>query len=68
MNKILMYDQYDETYREVIDVKELKKYIRDLITRVKNEPVEGIITEENLKIGVICVLDKILNDLEEEND
>lgn len=68
MNKILMYDQYDETYREVIDVKELKKYIENLIIKVKNEPVEGIITEEHLKASIINILNKTIEKLEVEDD
>lgn len=68
MNKMLIYDKYDETYREVIDVKELKKYIEDLIIKVRNEPVEGIITEEHLKASLINILNKTIKKLEVEDD
>jgi len=68
MKKILMYDKYDETYRKVIDVKELVKYIQDLIIKVKNEPVEGIITEEHLKGSIINILNKTIEKLEVEDD
>ena len=68
MEKMLMYDQYDETYREVIDVKELKEYIEDLIIKVKNEPVEGIITEEHLKGSIINILNKTIENLEVKDD
>lgn len=68
MKKILMYDKYDETYRKVIDVKELVKYIQDLIIKVKNEPVEGIITEEYLKGSIINILNKTIEKLEVEDD
>jgi len=68
MNKMLMYDKYDETYREVIDVKELKEYIENLIIKVKNEPVEGIITEEYLKGSIINILNKTIEKLEVEDD
>lgn len=68
MKKILMYDKYNETYREVIDVKELKEYIQDLIIEVKNELVEGIITEEHLKGSIINILNKTIEKLEVEDD
>lgn len=69
MNKILMYDQYDETYREVIDVKELAKYIQDLIIKIKNEKVsDNFITVSQGRLDTIIVLDTILNDLEVEDD
>lgn len=69
MNKILMYDKYDETYREVIDVKELREYIQDLTIKIKNEKVKDeFITASRAKLDAIIVLDKILNDLEVEDD
>lgn len=37
MNKMLIYDKYDETYREVIDVKELKEYILEKIEELDIE-------------------------------
>lgn len=42
MNKILMYDKYDETYREVIDVKELKEYILKKIEELDKEEKEKL--------------------------
>ena len=64
MKKILMYDKYDETYREVIDVKELKEYIQDLTIKIKNEKVKDeFITTSRAKLDII-ILDNILNDLE----
>ena len=69
MKKNLMYDKYDETYREVIDVKELKEYIQDLTIKIKNEKVKDeFITASRAKLDAIIVLDKILNDLEVEDD
>lgn len=69
MNKMLIYDKYDETYREVIDVKELAKYIQDLIIKIKNEKVnDNFITISQGKLDKIIVLGKILNDLEVEDD
>ncbi len=69
MNKMLMYDQYNETYREVIDVKELAKYIQDLIIKIKNEKVsDNFITISQGNLDKIIVLGKILEDLEVEND
>lgn len=57
MNKILMYDQYDETYREVIDVKELREYILKKIEEVKDGTYDAEI-----------VLQSFLKDLEVEDD
>ena len=65
MKKILMYDKYDETYREVIDVKELKEYIQDLTIKIKNEKVKyEFITASRAKLDTVIILDNILNDLE----
>lgn len=69
MNKILMYDKYDKIYREVIDIKELREYIQDLIVKVKNEKVENeFITASRAKLDIIIILDKIIEDLEVEDD
>lgn len=57
MNKMLMYDKYDETYREVIDVKELKEYILKKIEEVKDGTYDAKI-----------VLQLFLKDLEVEDD
>lgn len=34
MKIMTMWDKYDETYREVIDVKELKRYIEEKIKKL----------------------------------
>lgn len=57
MNKILIYDKYDETYREVIDVKELREYILKKIEEVKDGTYDAKI-----------VLQSFLKDLEVEDD
>ena len=36
MKKMLMYNECDETYTEVVDVQELKQYIQDLIIKIKD--------------------------------
>ena len=66
MNKILMYDQYDETYREVIDVKELREYIQTKIKELeqKRKEVDGIY----MYIREIRFLQTLLKDLEVEDD
>lgn len=65
MKKMLIYDKYDETYREVIDVKELKEYIQDLTIKIKNEKVKDeFITASREKLDTVIILDNILNDLE----
>ena len=65
MNKMLIYDKYDETYREVIDVKELREYIQDLTIKIKNEKVKDeFITASRAKLDTVIILDNILNDLE----
>lgn len=67
MNKILIYDKYDETYREVIDVKELKEYIQDLTIKIKNEKVKDeFITASRAKLGIIIALDMILEKIDGE--
>jgi len=57
MEKILIYDKYDETYREVIDVKELREYILKRIEEVKDGTYDAKI-----------VLKSFLKDLEVEDD
>ena len=57
MKKILMYDKYDETYREVIDVKELREYILKKIEEVKDGTYDAKI-----------ILQSFLKDLEVEDD
>lgn len=66
MNKMLMYDECDETYREVIDVKELKEYIIkkiDILEKLQKE------IPNNKEIGIkIIVYKEFLKDLEVEDD
>ena len=57
MKKILIYDKYDETYREVIDVKELKEYLLKKIEEVKDGTYDAKI-----------VLQSFIEDLEVEDD
>ena len=66
MNKILMYDKYDETYREVIDVEELRKYIQikiDILEKLQKEMPNN----EEIRIKII-VYKEFLKDLEVEDD
>lgn len=75
MDKILMYDKYDETYREVIDVKELREYILKRIEEIENE-IEQLRTEKNVTFdnGIYKLtiqkeaLQSFLKDLEVEDD
>lgn len=72
MKSFLIYDQYDETYREVIDVKELKEYILKKIEELKKyrdkfderNMLKDVIIEQNK----IQVLQSFLEDLEVEDD
>lgn len=57
MKSFLIYDQYDETYREVIDVKELKEYILKKIEEIKDGTYDAKI-----------VLQSFIEDLEVEDD
>lgn len=57
MEKFLIYDKYDETYREVIDVKELREYLLKRIEEVKDGTYDAKI-----------VLQSFLRDLEVEDD
>lgn len=66
MNKMLMYDQYDETYREVIDVKELKEYILKKINMLEKLQKE-MPNNEEIRIKII-VYKEFLKDLEVEDD
>ena len=69
MKKMLMYDEYDETYTEVVDVQDLKQYIQDLIIKIKDEKIKDMfITTSQAKLDTIIILDNILNDLEVEDD
>lgn len=73
MKKMLMYDKYDETYREVIDVKELKKYILKRIEEIENTGIDVAWEQINYTIREqdrtkIQVLQSFLEDLEVEDD
>ncbi len=57
MKKMLIWDKYDETYREVIDVKELREYILKKIEELKDGTYDAKI-----------VLQSFLKDLEVEDD
>ena len=57
MKKLLIYDKYDETYREVIDVKELKEYLLKRIEKVKDGTFDAKI-----------ILQSFFKDLEVEDD
>ena len=65
MKKMLMYDKYENKYKMVVDIEELKKYIQEKVIELKNKKVEDMfITASQGKLDTIIVLDKILNDLE----
>ena len=71
MKKILMYDKYDETYREVIDVKELKEYILKRIEEIENTGIDGAWINYTIREqdrAKIQVLQSFLKDLEVEDD
>ena len=73
MKKILIYDKYDETYREVIDVKELKEYILKRIEEIENTGIDVAWEQINYTIreqdrAKIQVLQSFLKDLEVEDD
>ena len=76
MNKMLMYDQYDETYREVIDVKELREYILKRIEELEKkekEKLKGTKGQDRYLIKQEYmykrnILQSFLKDLEVEDD
>ena len=69
MKTMIMYDKYENKYRNVVDVEELKEYIQDVTAKIKNEKAEDMfITASQGKLDTIIVLDNILNDLEVEDD
>ena len=69
MKSFLIWDKYDETYREVMDVKELVKYIQDLIIKIKNQEVKDMfITASQGKLDTIIVLEKILDQFNQEEE
>ena len=69
MKTMIMCDKYENKYRNVVDVEELKEYIQDVTAKIKNEKAEDMfITASQGKLDTIIVLDNILNDLEVEDD
>lgn len=66
MKNYLMWDKYDNCYRQVIDVKELREYIQTKIKELeqKRKEVDGIYTY----IREIRLLQSFLKDLEVEDD
>ena len=71
MKKILMYDKYDETYREVIDVKELKRYIEEKIKKLDETRKKDVVYLGRDWFNYehkIYALQSLLKDLEVEDD
>lgn len=69
MKTMIMYDKYENKYRNVVDVEELKEYIQDVTAKIKNEKAEDMfITASQGKLDTIIVLDKILEELKAENE
>jgi hypothetical protein len=60
-----MWDKYDNCYRNVVDIEDLKKYIQDKTIEIKDKEVKDMfISASQSKLDTISVLDKILKDLE----
>ena len=71
MNKMLIYDKYDETYREVIDVKELKRYIEEKIKKLDETRKKDVVYLGRDWFNYehkIYALQSFLKDLEVEDD
>ena len=72
MEKLLIYDKYDETYREVIDVKELKEYIlkriEEIQQRRENDGECELALHGFQREAKIEVLQSFLKDLEVEDE
>ena len=69
MKSFLIWDKYDETYREVMDVKELKKYIQENIIELKNKKIgDMFITASQGKLDTIIALEKILDQFNKEEE
>ena len=76
MKSFLIYDQYDETYREVIDVKELREYILKRIEELEKkekEKLKGTKGQDRYLIKQEYmykrnILQSFLKDLEVEDD
>jgi hypothetical protein len=60
-----MWDKYDNCYRNVVDIEDLKKYIQDKTIEIKDKEVKDMfISASQSKLDTISALDKILEDLE----
>ena len=71
MKKMLIYDKYDETYREVIDVKELKRYIEEKIKKLDETRKKNVVYLGRDWFNYehkIYALQSFLKDLEVEDD
>lgn len=69
MKSFLIWDKYDEIYREVMDVKELKKYIQEYVTEIKNKKIgDMFITASQGKLDTIIALEKILDQFNKEEE
>lgn len=69
MKSFLIWDKYDETYREVMDVEELKKYIQENIIELKNKKIgDMFITASQGKLDTIIALEKILDQFNKEEE
>ena len=65
MKVMIIWDKYDNCYRNVIDIEDLKKYIQDITIEIKDKEVKDMfISTTQGKLDTISVLDKILEDLE----
>ena len=71
MKKMLMYDEYDETYREVIDVKELREYLLKRIEELEKYrdkfDESNMLQDVIIKQNQIQVVQSLLKDLEVED-
>lgn len=67
MNKMLMYDKYEDCYRTVVDVKRLEESIQNKIIEIKNEKVKDkFVTASQAKLDKIILLDNLLKEVEED--
>lgn len=69
MKKMLMYDKYEDKYRMVVDIEELKKYIQENIIELKNKKIgDMFITASQGKLDTIIALEKILDQFNQEEE
>lgn len=69
MKKMLIYDKYEDKYRMVVDIEELKKYIQEYVTEIKNQEVKDMfITASQGKLDTIIALEKILDQFNQEEE